>query len=71
MPTAFAWTRSRSKGCAHCPHSLGWVPSPHSSPSPATAQQQRQNDQMAVRALQTGLNASYQAAMNTANHLRY
>lgn len=49
----------------------GWVPSPHASPSPATAQQQRQNDQMAVRALQTGLNAGYQAAMNTANHLRY
>lgn len=47
----------------------GWVPSPHASPGPGTPQQ-RHNDQMAVRALQSGLNASYQAMMNTANHLR-
>lgn len=59
------------QGLRVLPPQPGWVPSPHASPNPSAPQQQRQNDQMAVRALQSGLNASYQAMMNTANHLRY
>ena len=59
------------QGLRALPAQPGWVPSPHASPSPGTPQQQRQNDQMAVRALQAGLSANYQAAMNTANHLRF
>lgn len=43
----------------------GWVPSGTSANTP---QQQRQNDQMAIRALQTGSSAEHQAAMNTARH---
>lgn len=59
------------QGLRTLPAQPGWVPAPHAAPGQTTPQQQRQNDQMAARALQTGLNASYQAMMNTANHLRY
>jgi hypothetical protein len=48
----------------------GWVPSARgASPNQPTSRQQRQTDQMAVRAIQTGLNAENQAAMNTARHM--
>jgi hypothetical protein len=56
------------QGLRTLPAQPGWVPSPH---APTTPQQQRHNDQMAVRALQTVSNASHQAMMNTAHHLRY
>jgi hypothetical protein len=59
------------QGLRALPAQSGWVPSPHASPGSASAQRQRQNDQMAVHALQAGLNANYQAMMNTANHLRF
>jgi hypothetical protein len=48
----------------------GWVPpASGASPNQSTPRQQRQTDQMAVRAIQTGLNAENQAAMNTARHM--
>jgi hypothetical protein len=40
-----------------------WASQPQTSP-----QQARQNDQAAIRALQTGSQASYNAMMNTARH---
>lgn len=43
-----------------------WVPSAQASSNP---QQQRQNDQAAVRALQSASGMSHQAAMYTAQHL--
>lgn len=50
----------------------GWVPSASgASPDQRTPRQQRQTDQMAVRAIQTGLNAENQAAINTARHMDF
>jgi hypothetical protein len=59
--------RQPLQGLRALPPQSGWVPSPR-APSPAGS---RQNDQMAVRALQAGLSASHQAARNTADHLRF
>jgi hypothetical protein len=63
--------RAPLQGLRTLPSYPGWVPSGTGAPpNPRTPQQQRQNDQMAVRTLQNGLNDQYQAEMNTARHLR-
>ena len=59
--------RQPLQGLRTLPSQPGWVPSPHASAGRTTPQQQRQNDQMAIRAL----DASGQAKMNTARHVRF